>query len=215
VSGNVSLYNETDGKGVLPTPSVAMVGLIEGPVPAIRARFGRAGLEVALIGAAASHGVGGSLWLSRLHGLDKGTPPPVDLAAERALHATVRWLVRKGIVEVAHDLSDGGLAAGLAEACIGLRNDANVGLEAALPGKGTVAAKLFGEDHGRVIVAYDPARATDVLAVAGDVPVTVLGKTGGDRLKIGKVDVAVADLRAAWDDAMPRYAGGEDWPKGS
>jgi phosphoribosylformylglycinamidine synthase II len=215
VSGNVSLYNETDGKGVLPTPSVAMVGLIDGPIPTVRARFARAGLEVALLGEPAAHGVGGSVWLSWLHGLDRGAPPPVSLAKERSLHATVRWLVRKGIVEVAHDLSDGGLAVGLAEACIGLREQGNIGVEAVLPGTGSPAGRLFGEDHGRVIVAYDPARAAEVLAVAGDVTVTVLGKTGGDRLKLGPVDVAVADLRAAWDEAMPRYAAGAPWPKGS
>ncbi len=216
VSGNVSLYNETDGKGILPTPSVAMVGLVEGPVPTVRARFGRAGLEVAVLGATAKHGVGGSSWLSWLHGMDRGAPPPVDLRVERALHAAVIGLVRQGLVEVAHDVADGGLALALAEACLGLREEAGVGLEASLPGEGSVAGRLFGEDHGRVVLAYAPEQRAKVQALVGALPLTVLGTTGGDRLVLsGILDVAVAELQSAWSEALPSYmAGKSSWRRG-
>jgi phosphoribosylformylglycinamidine synthase len=210
VSGNVSLYNETDGAAVLPTPTVAMVGLIEGDLPAIRARFDREGLEVSVLGALPRHGVAASSWLSWLHGLDRGKPPPVDLVAERAVHDVLRRLIRNGVIKVAHDVSDGGVGVALAECCMPLRLERGVGLRGRLPGEGSVAGRLFGEDHGRVVIAYAPDRAGEVDALLdGKVTRTHVGRTEGDRLVLDDVlDVAVADLHRAWSTALPDYAAG-------
>jgi phosphoribosylformylglycinamidine synthase len=209
VSGNVSLYNETEGRAILPTPGLAMVGLYEGPSPTIRARFGRPGLEVALLGkpSAAGGHLGGSLYLRAVHGLSVGLPPAVDYPAENALHAALRTLVREGLVEVAHDLSDGGLAVALAEACTPVApGQPGIGGTFAVPGDS--AELLFGEDHGRAIVAYLPERAAAVRAALGGVPVQVLGTTGGDRLRIGaRIDVAVAAVVDAWENTFPRWVG--------
>lgn len=217
VSGNVSLYNETDGRPVLPTPSVAMVGLIEGEIPAIRAKFGRAGLEVAVLGAAPSHGIGGSSWLSWRFGKDVGAPPPVDLAAEAALHKAVIAIVRQGLVEVAHDVSDGGLGLALAECCLPLRQTGAMGLVANLPEGANVAARLFGEDHGRVIIAYEPSKAGAIDAALGGVRREVIGTTGGERLVLGGVlDVSVDALLTVWRDGLPAFmAGGSAWRRGA
>jgi phosphoribosylformylglycinamidine synthase len=209
VSGNVSFYNETDGRAVLPTPTVAMVGLIEGALPSVRSRFARDGLEVAVLGAPARHGVGGSSWMSWLWGLDRGAPPPVDLAAEAALHTAVIALVRGGLVEVAHDVSDGGLALAVAECCTAVRQTPAVGFVGELRGSGSVAGRLFGEDHGRVVVAYDPRKAPEIDAAIGSVPRTVLGRSGGDRIAFsGVLDVALADVQRAFADSFGAYMSG-------
>jgi phosphoribosylformylglycinamidine synthase II len=197
VSGNVSLYNETDGRGILPTPGLAMVGLLEGPTPALAPHFPAAGLEVALLGEVGEGWLGGSAYLSALHGVEAGRPPPVSYAAELELHARLRRLVREGVVVVAHDLSDGGLAVALAELCLG-----GVGGAFALPGGGRADGRLFGEDHGRALVAYDPARRAEVGGL-------VLGQTGGDRLILGPIDLPIEALRAGWSQALPRWLEGE------
>jgi len=207
VSGNVSLYNETEGTSILPTPSVAVVGLYEGPIPTVSSRFPRAGLAVALLGTGEGH-LGGSLYLATQHGLQRGMPPAVDYAAERALGDALRRLVADGLVETAHDLSDGGLGLGLAECCFQEPGSPGIGVVAALPGAGRADARLFGEDAGRVIIAYDPAREAEIRAACAGVPFTPLGETGGDRLRINDggvaaVDVAVGALYKAWSDALP------------
>ncbi len=192
VSGNVSLYNETDGQAILPTPGIAVVGLIEGALPCVQSTFAKAGLEVALLGGPGTW-MGGSTYLSVIHGLQRGAPPPVDYATERALHDRVRALIRDGIAVVAHDLSDGGLAVALAE-----MTSSGMGGAFTLPGEGDETARLFGEDHGRIVVAYDPKHRD---AVGG----IVLGTTGGDRLTVGPVDVAVSEIEAVWRGTF------EDW----
>ena len=196
VSGNVSLYNETDGEAILPTPMVAAVGLVEGPRPTVTARFPAAGLEVALLGEVGEGWLGGSAYLSVIHEVERGLPPPVDLDAEKALHARVRALVRGGVVAVAHDCSDGGLAVALAELCLD-----GIGCAVDLPGVGRLDGRLFGEDHGRVLVAYDPARRAEVGGL-------VIGQTGGDVLAVGPLSVPLAELRAVWEQALPARVGG-------
>ena len=206
VSGNVSLYNETDGTPILPTPSVAMVGLIEGELPAVRGTFEREGLVVALLGGPSTHGVGGSLWLQTHVGADRGAPPPVDLAHEKRLNSAVIALVRSGVVEVAHDLSDGGLAVAVAECCLGTRR---MGVDLCLP-EGELRAQLFGEDHGRVLLAYSADKADAVRELTEGLELTTLGQTRGEHLVLhGKgldLRVAVAQLHEVWSKALPDWA---------
>jgi len=193
VSGNVSLYNESDGVAILPTPGIAVVGLIEGDAPRVSGTFPEAGLEVALLGAVPSH-LGGSAYLAVCHGIERGSPPPVDYAAARALHDKVRALVRGGVVRCAHDISDGGMAVALAELSMG-----GVGGTFSLSGD-DAAGVLFGEDHNCILVAYDPAMRDQVGG-------TVLGNTGGDRLVVGPIDAPVADVIAAWRTTFETWAG--------
>jgi phosphoribosylformylglycinamidine synthase len=210
VSGNVSLYNETDGSAILPTPSVAMVGLIDGPLPTIRGRFGVAGLEVAVLGVDPVHGVGASSWLAILHGQERGLPPKVDLEAERRLHERVRALIRGGLVEVAHDIFDGGFAVAVAECCLPLRDCQGVGFVGEVPGDGSLADRLFGEDHGRVLIAYQPSQRAAVQGAAGDVPLTVVGQTGGEHLVLDRaLTLPVSQLTRVWTDALPEFARGD------
>jgi phosphoribosylformylglycinamidine synthase II len=191
VSGNVSFYNESDVEGaksaIHPTPSVAVVGLVpDASFTPPGARFRSADLEVALLGVPEGTHLGGSAYLSVVHGIERGLPPSVDLAAERALHDRVRTLVRSGVLEACHDLSDGGLAVAVAEMCMD-----GVGAALDLPGSGSVDARLFGEDHGRVLVAYRPEHRAKVGGL-------VLGRTGGDRLRLGPIDLGVDAMRDAW-----------------
>ncbi len=202
VSGNVSLYNETEGTAILPTPAVAMVGLLEGPSPVLSSSF-QEGQAIALLGGATSH-LGGSLYLYAEHDLERGMPPAVDYAAERALHDVVRELVRSGWVQLAHDLSDGGLGVALAEACV-----AGVGCDVLLPGEGRRDGRLFGEDHGRILIAFALEALAEVEAVCGDrTPFLPLGRAGGDRLRILDgavpiVDVPVKQVASTWTRTLP------------
>ena len=195
VSGNVSFYNETDGVSILPTPGLAMVGLLDGPTPRLQ-RLLTAGLEVALLGNPGNGHLGASLYLREIQGLrGVGAPPPVDYAAEGALHLALRKLVRGGVVALAHDLSDGGLALAVAEVCLSVGGMFT-------PPDGSPAV-LFGEDHGRAIVAYPTARRAEVQACG--VPVHILGVAGGERLQLGSIDVACAELRRNFEDTFPAW----------
>jgi phosphoribosylformylglycinamidine synthase len=205
VSGNVSLYNETDRKAILPTPTVAAVGLVAKPGDVVTSAFKRAGDAVILLGRAVSSGVralGGSEWLvARTSGV-KGEGPEIDLDAEVALQGLVLGLAREGLLQSAHDVSDGGMAATLAECCaLGAEP---VGAKVELPAEASAVdalAALFGEAPSRVVVSVAAGTKDRVLARAKDagVPATILGSTGGDRLEIaaaplGKLSVAVAEV---------------------
>ena len=215
VSGNVSLYNETDGQGILPTPGLAMVGLYEGPSAKVRGRLHRDGLVVALLGKPGDGHLGGSLYAREVLGQPRrGAPPPVAYAAERALHDALRRLVHAGAVEVTHDLSDGGLLVALAELCLpsGYATGADgADAPAGLGGRFQVPDDVglaFGEDHGRALVAYDPARAVEVRALCGDVPLTELGVSGGAAFVVNGQSLPVAALVSAWRDRFPEWVEG-------
>jgi phosphoribosylformylglycinamidine synthase len=202
VSGNVSLYNETDGTAILPTPGIAMVGLYEGEAPEVSSRFEEAGLGVALLGGATSH-LGGSLYLYAEHALERGLPPDLDYDKEGGLQDCLRQLVRDKLVKTAHDLSDGGLAVALAEACLG-----GVGADVLLPGEGRWDGRLFGEDASRVLIAFDPDSLEIVEAACKGLGFQVLGRTGGDRLKMvdnGRpvLDLSIQAVHKAWIQTLP------------
>jgi len=202
VSGNVSLYNETNGSGIPPTPAVGGVGLI--PDYARRAGFGglKPGDALVLIGE--THGeMGSSLYLREILGREEGAPPPVDLALERRAGDFVRGLIRAGEASVVHDLSDGGLVAAAAE--MALASDVGVVLNAT--SHEHAHFYLFGEDQGRYLIATSDPDALIAKAQAAGVHASVAGKAGGDALASaqGLFSVSLAALREAHEGWMPAY----------
>jgi phosphoribosylformylglycinamidine synthase len=210
VSGNVSLYNETDGQAILPTPTVGMVGLVEPVDRTCTSAFRRAGDLVVLVGAIRGE-VGGSEYLAAEHGREAGRIPALDLEREKAVQATVRRAVKDGLLSSAHDCSEGGLAVALAECCI--MHDAPAG--AAPPHVGAALRvpfgtrkdfALFGEDASRIVVSLPHANLPRLEAIAqlAGAPLVVLGAVGGDRLEIqGVLSVPVSALSRAWRDGIP------------
>jgi phosphoribosylformylglycinamidine synthase len=203
VSGNVSLYNETEGRAILPTPTIGGVGLIADLALTLRIAP-RPGDALVLLGATTGW-LGQSALLAELYGRAEGAPPPVDLAAEAAAGALVRHLAARRLLTAAHDLSDGGLAVAAAE--MALAADAGVALDAdpALPRLGW----FFGEDQARYLLACTPADAPAVLAAAVDagVPARRVGSVTGDAVALGATSVPLATLRAAHESGFARLMG--------
>ncbi|WP_062014376.1 phosphoribosylformylglycinamidine synthase subunit PurL [Aureimonas sp. AU4] len=202
VSGNVSLYNETQGTGILPTPTIGGVGLIEDRTKTATIGGMREGDVLLLVGAEGSH-LGASIYLREIEGREDGAPPPVDLETEKRNGDFVRGLIRSGRVTACHDLSDGGLAIALAEMCMAADLGARVE-----PGDGPLHARLFGEDQARYVVALAPADAEGVLGTAGGVPVRRLGTAGGSALEAGPMRVEVEAMTIAHESWFPRYMAG-------
>ncbi|CAH1664193.1 MULTISPECIES: phosphoribosylformylglycinamidine synthase subunit PurL [unclassified Chelatococcus] len=208
VSGNVSLYNETQGRGILPTPSIGGVGLIADVTKAASLPFKAAGEAILIIGETAGW-LGQSVYLRDVCGREEGAPPPVDLSAERRNGDVVRELILAGEATAVHDLSDGGLAVALAEMAMASGIGATID---ALPGSLPVHAFLFGEDQGRYIVTVPSAKAGEVIAAAAKagVPVTRLGTTGGDALQWpGEAPISIADLKGRHEAWLPDYMAGK------
>ncbi len=212
VSGNASLYNESQGAAIFPTPIVGALGLLEDVQRHRGAGFPEEGLAVVLLGAdrltARASDLAGSEYLNTIHGMVRGRPR-IDLPLERRVQAFCRRLIAEGLARSAHDCSDGGLAVALAECCI--LGDGRIGgggpmgfiasdeFVAGIPRRWDVA--LFGEAPSRILVAVKP-QALDVvhgLAAASGVPAMTLGITGGERLNIGIVfDLPVTNIAETW-----------------
>ena len=202
VSGNVSLYNESHGEAILPTPTIGGVGLIEDRSRTARTGGMRDGDAILLVGGDGSH-LGASIYLREIEGREDGAPPPVDLAEEKRNGDFVRRLIRAGHVVACHDLSDGGLAIALAEMCMASGIGAVVDI-----GDGPRHALLFGEDQARYLVSLAPAEAETLAERAATAGVVLrrLGVAGGDRLAMGEcLSVAVADLVVAHESWFPAY----------
>jgi phosphoribosylformylglycinamidine synthase II len=183
VGGNVSLYNETLGQAILPTPIVGVVGLLTDAERRVTQWFKQAGDVVLLLGEPAGW-LGGSEYLATLHGRVAGPLAPLDLDRERAVQAACLAAIEAGCVRSAHDCAEGGLAVALAESCVS--GPAPLGAEVALPASGRADEVLFGEAPSRIVVSVGPddqARFGQIVAEWA-VPVTVLGRVGGDRLAI-------------------------------
>jgi phosphoribosylformylglycinamidine synthase len=227
VAGNVSFYNETDGRAILPTPTVAAVGLIEKPEHVTEAFFPRADLAVLLLGAELGGPLGGSEYLVAHSGAVQGRPPSIVLEREVSLQRLLRELITDGLVLAAHDVSDGGLAVALAECCVA-HPGAHAGGRAALAGHGPhgvgvsvelagsepLAAALFGEAPSRILVTVEPGDAVGIVAraQAAGVAARKLGTTGGQRLIIRRdertlVDVELAALHRARVGCLDRIVG--------
>ena len=207
VSGNVSLYNETSGVGILPTPTIGGVGLVADVTKTTTLAFKRAGEAVLLIGGAPSW-LGRSAWLMTICGRDEGAPPPVDLAAERRNGALVAALIGDGTASAVHDLADGGLAVALAEMAIAGGIGATIDTAAVA---GPAHAFFFGEDQGRYVVTAKAEDAPAILAAAAKAGVAAarIGTTGGEALALpGEAPIAVDALEAAHESWLPRYMEG-------
>ena len=209
--GNVSLYNETDGKAIYPTPVLGIVGLVEDAAHVIGQTFPSGSLKIVLLGQTRAE-LGASEYLQRVHGEVRGLPPSLDLAHEQALHRLLPELVQRGLIASAHDCAEGGIAVALAEATFG---DDPVGATVDLRGVTGPAgvpvehATLFSESSGRVLLGVAPEHVTAVLdrASALGVEAAVIGTTGGDALTIRvdgqpAIDAAVEELRAVWATAL-------------
>lgn len=208
VSGNVSLYNETQGAGILPTPAIGGVGVIADVGKAAHTGFTRDNDVVALIGLTTGW-LGQSAWLRDIVGRAEGAPPPVDLAAERRNGDFVRELILAGRVTAAHDLSDGGLAVALAEMTL----ENGVGARIARIPDCPAHAALFGEDQSRYLLALDPEAAGEIAAEAGakGVPFLALGTTGGAALVLpGEQPIELSALETAFETPLPAYMSGDD-----
>lgn len=204
VSGNVSLYNETDGAAIPPTPTIAAVGLLESLDDRIPVG-GRKGDVLVMLGATVGW-LDRSAWLAELHGREEGPPPPVDLAAERRAGELVISLKNRGLLNAAHDLSDGGMAVAAAEMALASRCGATL----AAPRDGlSRAAWFFGEDQGRYLIACPPSAALDVLEAAtqAGVPARQLGTLEGEHLTLGASSVPLDALREAHAGGLARMMG--------
>jgi phosphoribosylformylglycinamidine synthase len=204
VSGNVSLYNETDGQSILPTPTVAVVGLVPDVARAVGAGFGGPGRTLALIGRLTGE-LGGSEYLESILGKLAGRPPRLDLGLEAAVQRCVRELVRAGLVESAHDCSEGGIAVALAECCL-LARPAPVGARVRLASGARADALLFGEEPSRVLISFPAERLAEIERRAASLgaPLEVVGATGGGALEVeGLFELPVAQLEQAYRGALP------------
>jgi phosphoribosylformylglycinamidine synthase len=209
VSGNVSLYNETQGAGILPTPAIGGVGLIADVAKAAQTGFAGDGDAILLIGETKGW-LGQSAYAHDLCGRTDGAPPPVDLAAERRNGDFVRGLILSGRVSAAHDLSDGGLAVALAEMALSGDMGAEIAELPSGPGHGT----LFGEDQARYLVTVqqreDAAEVVRAGASAG-VPILAIGRVGGDALILpGEAPILLTELRKAHEAPLPAFMAGDD-----
>jgi phosphoribosylformylglycinamidine synthase len=209
--GNVSLYNETDGRAILPTPVVGVVGLLDDAERVARRTFRSAGDVVVLLGKSRAE-LGGSEYLKVIHGVVRGVPPVLDLQLEAALQRVLVEGISAGIIRSAHDCAEGGLAITLAECCF----DSGLGVSVDVRGVGDApvseVATLFGESASRVIVSVSTDAAGELLgrSAAAGVTATQIGTVGGNRIRINVegrlvLDETVAESETIWSSALEQY----------
>jgi len=203
VSGNCSLYNETMGQGILPTPAIGGVGVLADVDRMATVKLKRDGDVLVLIGDTAGH-LGQSLYLRELFGREEGSAPPVDLGAEKRNGDFVRTLIEQGRLDTVHDCSDGGLLVAVAEMALAGGIGASIASPTSLP----LYAWLFGEDQARYVLALPESEAGAVLAeaAAARVPAARIGVSGGDSVTLGAGHaVPLASLKAAHETWLPSY----------
>ncbi|MBS7542721.1 phosphoribosylformylglycinamidine synthase subunit PurL [Ancylobacter oerskovii] len=206
VSGNVSLYNETNGRGILPTPTIGGVGVLADIEKMATLAFKETG-EVILVIGETTGWLGQSTFLSEILDREEGAPPPVDLAVERKHGDFVRELIAEGLVTAVHDVSDGGLLVALAEMAMASGIGASL---LAPPAEVEPHAFWFGEDQARYIVTVSGGEKATVIkrAESAGVPVAKLGATGGDKLTIpGERPIVIDALRERSESWLPIYMG--------
>lgn len=207
VSGNVSLYNQTQGRDILPTPSIGGVGLVSDVTKTAKVAFKQAGDALVVIGTTAGW-LGQSVYLRDVCGREEGAPPPVDLLAERRNGEFVRGLIHEARLNAVHDVSDGGLGVAVAE--MAMASGIGVTIDALPPGM-PAHAFLFGEDQARYVLAVPQDQLADIRedALSAGVPFAQIGTIGGADIVIsGEVPVSVATLRNAHEGWLPAYMSG-------
>ena len=211
VSGNVSLYNETRGEGVYPTPVVGALGLLEDVNLHVTSAFRSPGDLVVLLGAWEVRGdaelLAGSEYLELVHGVVAGRPA-IDLDGEVAVQRACRRGIREGVIVSAHDCSDGGLAVALAECSIA----GGVGFQGDFPISGRWDAALFGEGQSRIVASLQPERLPDLERVCrGEGTAwTALGHVGGESFAISElVDLPVEEISVTWRESLERAIVGQ------
>ncbi|WCL55770.1 phosphoribosylformylglycinamidine synthase subunit PurL [Gimibacter soli] len=204
VSGNVSLYNETNGKGILPTPAIGGVGILKQSKHMATVPFKGDGQVIMLFGETKNE-LGASLYQREILKKDEGLPPVVDLAVERRNGDFVRALIENGQLTTVHDLSDGGLIAALADMAISGKTGATITLDDSLP----LHVHLFSESQSRYLIAAEADEAETIRQEARDagLAVAVLGTTGGDSITVngGALDLPLAALTAAHEGWFPAF----------
>ena len=207
VSGNVSLYNETNGRAILPTPTIGGVGLLDDFSKSASIGFKAADELIVLLGETKGW-MGQSLYLREICGREEGAPPPVDLMAERRVGDFVRGLITEGRVTAVHDLSDGGLVVAVAEMALASGIGARLyGAPAFLTEHGF----WFGEDQARYVVTIKPDQADDLAARAktAGVPIRKIGMTHGNALTLpGERAILLDALRERHEGWLPAYMAG-------
>ncbi|WP_375695411.1 phosphoribosylformylglycinamidine synthase subunit PurL [Bartonella sp. AC66GZZY] len=205
VSGNVSLYNETNGEAILPTPTIAGVGLLGDWSKMVTIKGMQNGDYIVLVGDCGSH-LGQSIYARNILNIDAGAPPHVDLQLEKKHGQFVRDVIHRGFVHAAHDLSDGGLAIALAEMVI----KAGKGIKTKLSNQSPEHAELFGEDQGRYLLAVKPEALNSLkeLAQISAVSLIELGNVAGDALDIdGILKLSIDKLTKAYENWFPQFMG--------
>jgi len=203
VSGNVSLYNETHGRAILPTPTIGGVGVLADFTKSATLAFKAEGETILIVGETTGW-LGQSLYLREACGREDGAPPPVDLAVERRNGDFVRSQIVSGRVDACHDVSDGGLLVALAEMAIA----GGTGMEVALPAGNAVPshAFLYGEDQARYVIATGSPDDLLEAAKAAGVPAVLLGYSGGAALAVkDMVSLALSDIKDAHEAWLPAY----------
>ena len=204
--GNVSLYNETLGEGIYPTPVLGIIGLMKTAMPA-PVRFAREGAELLLLGgfgACDEQRFGGTQYAKVVLDQLWGLPPKLDMDYEKRVHDAIRAFIEVGIVESAHDLSDGGLAVALSES-----STYAIGAKVTVPGSGRAEFALFGEAPSRILVSVSDAGRAREIAAKFQVECPAIGVTMKERLQIGYdskmlIDLSTSDLQQAFDSSLRR-----------
>jgi phosphoribosylformylglycinamidine synthase len=220
VSGNVSFYNETEGRGILPTPVIGMIGLIEDVRRVVQPGFKQAGDVIALLGTTADD-ISLSEYAAAIHGISteamiaNGSVPRIDLARERAVQTVCLEAAEAGLLASAHDCSDGGLAVALAECCFSSLNRAGIGAKIRLAepdtAAGSVEVALFSESPSRIILSFPQSSLKTIaeLATREACPLTVLGNVGGNVLRIERdgqevIAADVEELEGLWRGSLAK-----------
>ncbi len=213
VSGNVSFYNETDGRGILPTPTIGMVGLIEDTRKIITHGFKNEGDVIALLGVtrddlSVSEYTQSVLKRSTEELIENGRVPLLDLALEKQVQDTLLKLADEMLISSAHDCSEGGLAVAIAECCFGSLGREATGAAIDLQANGLSSeALLFGESPSRIVISFTEANFDRIKEIATDCPFEVIGRVGNDTLHVSidgntRISSPIAELEAVWETSL-------------
>jgi phosphoribosylformylglycinamidine synthase len=211
IGGNCSLYNETNGEAILPTPTIGGVGLIKDVHRMATIALKREGDAIMLVGDTKGH-LGQSIYLREIEGREEGSCPPVDLAMEKRAGDFVRQLIEDGRVDTVHDVSDGGVLVAIAEMALA----GDVGVEIGVAGTAETIPFFFGEDQGRYVLAAAPDIVDKIEGELREIGVVhaIIGRTTKNKvLHIEREGaVALSTLRTAHEGWFPRYMSGEAIP---